>query len=35
MAERLIEEFGTPEEAANTLWVLARQNEWFWQGEQS
>lgn len=35
MAERLIEEYRSPEQAADALWVLARQNEWYWEGEQA
>jgi len=35
MAERLIEEYGSADQAANALWALARQNEWYWEGEQA
>lgn len=32
MAERLLEEFGSPEKAADAVHLLARQNEWFHEG---
>lgn len=35
MSERLIEEFGSTEKAADALWILARKNEWYWEGEQA
>ncbi len=35
MAKRTIEEFGSPGNAADALWALARKNEWFWEGEQA
>ncbi|MBP7337801.1 type II toxin-antitoxin system HipA family toxin [Niveispirillum sp.] len=33
MAERLIEEFGTPKDAADAVWALARENGWYREGE--
>ncbi|HUD94757.1 hypothetical protein [Sphingobium sp.] len=33
MAARLIEEYGTPKEAADAVWVLARENGWYREGE--
>lgn len=33
MAARLIEEHGTPKEAADAVWVLARENSWYREGE--
>ena len=33
LAARLIEEFGTPKAASDALWALARENEWFREGE--
>lgn len=35
MAKRVIEEYGSPGNAADALWALARKNEWFWEGEQA
>lgn len=35
IAERLIEEFGTPQAAADALWTLARENQWYHEGEQA
>ena len=35
IAERLIEEFGDPTKAADALWALARENEWYREGEQA
>lgn len=35
MANRVIEEYGSPAKASDALWTLARQNEWFWEGEQA
>lgn len=33
MAQRLIEEYGSIEKAADAVWALARQNEWYREGE--
>lgn len=33
MAQRLIEEYGSPDKAADAVWALARQNEWYKEGE--
>ena len=33
MASRLIEEFGSPDAAADALWALARENGWYREGE--
>jgi serine/threonine-protein kinase HipA len=33
MATRLLEEYGSPEEAAQALWTLARENDWLREGE--
>jgi serine/threonine-protein kinase HipA len=33
MATRLIEEYGSPEEAAEAIWTLARENDWLREGE--
>jgi serine/threonine-protein kinase HipA len=33
MATRLIEEYGSPEEAAKAIWTLARENDWLREGE--
>lgn len=33
MAERLIEQFGTPKDAADAVWALARENGWYREGE--
>lgn len=33
MAVRLIEEHGTPKEAADAVWALARENSWYREGE--
>jgi serine/threonine-protein kinase HipA len=33
MAARLLEEHGTPQAAADAVWVLARENEWYREGE--
>ena len=33
MAARLVEEHGTPQEAADAVWALARANEWYREGE--
>jgi serine/threonine-protein kinase HipA len=33
MAERLIKEFGSPKEAADAVWIFARRNEWYREGE--
>ncbi|RWA94473.1 type II toxin-antitoxin system HipA family toxin [Mesorhizobium sp.] len=35
IAERLVEEFGTPQAAADALWTLARENQWYHEGEQA
>lgn len=33
MAVRLVEEHGTPQAAADAVWMLARENEWYREGE--
>ncbi|HEY5305231.1 MAG TPA: type II toxin-antitoxin system HipA family toxin [Pseudolabrys sp.] len=33
MASRLVEEYGTPQGAADAVWALARENEWYREGE--
>ncbi|KQY15694.1 phosphatidylinositol kinase [Rhizobium sp. Root73] len=33
MAARLVEEHGTPQTAADAVWALARENEWYREGE--
>jgi serine/threonine-protein kinase HipA len=33
IAARLIEEYGSPQAAADALWTLARENEWYREGE--
>ena len=33
IAARLIEEFGSPKAAADAVWTLARENEWYREGE--
>lgn len=33
MAERLTDEYGEPQAAADALWALARENEWYREGE--
>lgn len=33
MAWRLVEEYGTPRAAADSVWMLARENEWYREGE--
>lgn len=35
LAGRLIEEYGDPKGAADALWALARENEWYREGEQA
>lgn len=35
IAARLIEEYGDAKAAADAVWVLARENEWYREGEQS
>ena len=35
LAERLTEEYGDPKRAADALWALARENEWYREGEQA
>ena len=35
MGDRVIAEYGDIDAASNALWVLARQNEWFWEVEQA
>ena len=35
IAARLIEEYGDPKAAADAVWALARENEWYREGEQS
>jgi serine/threonine-protein kinase HipA len=33
MAARLVDEYGDPQAAADAVWVLARENEWYREGE--
>lgn len=33
IAARLIEEYGSPKDAADAVWALARENEWYREGE--
>jgi serine/threonine-protein kinase HipA len=33
MAVRLVEEYGSPQAAADAVWALARENEWYREGE--
>lgn len=33
IASRLIEEYGSPKDAADAVWALARENEWYREGE--
>lgn len=35
LASRLIEEYGDPKNAADALWTLARENQWYREGEQA
>ncbi|MBI1958478.1 MAG: type II toxin-antitoxin system HipA family toxin [Candidatus Rokubacteria bacterium] len=35
IAARLIEEYGSPSSAADAVWTLARQNEWYREGERA
>lgn len=35
LAGRLVEEYGSPKEAADALWALARENEWYREGKQA
>lgn len=35
IATRLVEEYGSPKEAADAVWALARENEWYKEGEQA
>ncbi len=35
VAQRLVEEYETPKGAADALWALARENEWYREGEQA
>ncbi|MCZ6895483.1 MAG: HipA domain-containing protein [Gammaproteobacteria bacterium] len=35
IAQRLVEEYGDPKAAADALWSLARENEWYREGEQA
>ncbi len=35
MAARLIEEYGSPQAAATAVWNLARENEWYREGERA
>ncbi len=35
LTARLIEEYGDPKGAADALWALARENEWYREGEQA
>ena len=35
IAARLVEEYGSPKDAADAVWALARKNEWYKEGEQA
>jgi serine/threonine-protein kinase HipA len=35
IAARLIEEYGTPKDATDAVWALARENEWYKEGESA
>lgn len=35
IAERLIEEYGSREKAADAIWALARENQWYREGEEA
>ncbi|GGC05222.1 hypothetical protein GCM10011494_24760 [Novosphingobium endophyticum] len=35
IAKRLIEEYGSREKAADAVWVLARENQWYREGEEA
>ncbi|ABS65812.1 HipA domain protein [Xanthobacter versatilis] len=35
IAQRLIEEYGTPQGAADAVWTLARENQWYREGEHA
>jgi serine/threonine-protein kinase HipA len=35
IAARLTEEYGTPKDAADAVWALARENHWYREGEQA
>lgn len=35
MAARLVEEYGTPKDAADAVWALARENGWYREGESA
>lgn len=35
IAARLVEEYGAPQGAADALWTLARENQWYREGEQA
>ena len=35
IAQRLVEEYGSPQEAATAVWALARQNAWLREGERA
>ncbi len=35
MAARLVEEYGSPQAAADSVWALARKNEWHREGERA
>ena len=35
MAARLVEEYGSPQAAADSVWALARKNEWYREGERA
>ena len=35
IAARLTEEYGSPKDAADAVWVLARENQWYREGEQA
>lgn len=35
IAQRLVEEYGNPKSAADALWTLARENDWYREGERA
>ncbi|MCW5729745.1 MAG: type II toxin-antitoxin system HipA family toxin [Alphaproteobacteria bacterium] len=35
IAQRLVEEYGTPQGAADAVWTLARENQWYREGEHA
>jgi serine/threonine-protein kinase HipA len=35
IAARLVEEYGDPSKVADAVWALARQNEWYGEGERA